>query len=210
MTRLGHSLQAASRAEDDGADLDWIVAALVHDIGDGLAPENHSQLAAAIVRPYVGEEVTWVVQMHGLSPGLLRRSPPWPRSPRTPGVPQPPVVRELRALLRAVGPGGVRPGPPDAPTRALRADGARGVQPPSGDRLRPNGWVRRTIGRLGAGAPQPAPIRPRCSARSRWSYSSPLAVMVPAQCSRARKPWTALRMLRAARCDSAGDSPIAA
>lgn len=66
VTRLEHSLQAASRAEDDDAGVDWIVAALVHDIGDVLAPENHSQLAAAILRPYVAAEVTWVVQMHGL------------------------------------------------------------------------------------------------------------------------------------------------
>jgi predicted HD phosphohydrolase len=66
VTRLEHSLQSATRAETDGADTDWVVAALVHDIGDALAPENHSQMAAAILRPYVREEVTWVVQMHGL------------------------------------------------------------------------------------------------------------------------------------------------
>ena len=42
------------------------MAALLHDIGDELAPENHSQVAAAIIRPYVSEEVTWVVTMHGL------------------------------------------------------------------------------------------------------------------------------------------------
>jgi len=66
ITRYEHSLQSATRAEADGADIDWIVAALFHDIGDVLAPENHSQLAAAILRPYVREEVTWVVNMHGL------------------------------------------------------------------------------------------------------------------------------------------------
>jgi predicted HD phosphohydrolase len=66
VTRLGHSLQSATRAERDGADIEWIVAALVHDIGDGLAPANHSQLAASIIRPYVREEVTWVVLMHGV------------------------------------------------------------------------------------------------------------------------------------------------
>ena len=66
VSRLQHSLQAATRAERDGADSEWIVAALVHDIGDGLAPENHSQLAAAVVRPYVRGEVTWVVAMHGV------------------------------------------------------------------------------------------------------------------------------------------------
>ncbi|MFP8778148.1 HD domain-containing protein [Hydrogenophaga sp. RWCD_12] len=66
VSRLEHSLQSATRAEADGADIDTIVAALVHDIGDELAPENHSQMAAAILRPYVRAEVTWVVEMHGL------------------------------------------------------------------------------------------------------------------------------------------------
>jgi predicted HD phosphohydrolase len=66
VTRLGHSLQAATRAQRDGADVDMVVAALVHDIGDELAPDNHSQLAAAILRPYVRAEVTWTVLMHGL------------------------------------------------------------------------------------------------------------------------------------------------
>jgi predicted HD phosphohydrolase len=66
ISRLAHSLQAASRAEDDGADEEYILAALVHDLGDDLAPLNHSQLAAAIVRPYVRPEVTWVIYQHGL------------------------------------------------------------------------------------------------------------------------------------------------
>ena len=66
ISRLEHSLQSASRAEDDGADIDTVVAALLHDIGDVLAPDNHSQMAAAIIRPYVRAEVTWVVEMHGL------------------------------------------------------------------------------------------------------------------------------------------------
>ncbi len=66
VSRLEHSLQSASRAEADGADLETIVAALVHDLGDELAPENHSQFAAAILRPYVRAEVTWIVEMHGL------------------------------------------------------------------------------------------------------------------------------------------------
>jgi predicted HD phosphohydrolase len=66
VTRLEHSLQTATRAQHDGADVDMVVAALVHDIGDELAPDNHSQLAAAILRPYVRAEVTWTVLMHGL------------------------------------------------------------------------------------------------------------------------------------------------
>ncbi|MGA8259536.1 MAG: HD domain-containing protein [Arenicellales bacterium] len=66
ISRLGHSLQTATRAENDGADEEMVFAALMHDIGDVLAPENHSQLAASIIRPYVREEVTWIVEHHGL------------------------------------------------------------------------------------------------------------------------------------------------
>jgi predicted HD phosphohydrolase len=66
VTRLEHSLQTATRAEADGADEEMIAGALVHDLGDGLAPENHSNYAAEIVRPYVRAEVTWVVEHHGL------------------------------------------------------------------------------------------------------------------------------------------------
>ena len=66
ISRLQHSLQSATRAEADGADDELIVAALIHDLGDDLAPENHSQLAAAIIRPYVRAEVTWILEMHGV------------------------------------------------------------------------------------------------------------------------------------------------
>ena len=66
ITRLEHSLQSATRARLDGASTDWIVAALVHDIGDELAPFNHSELAAAIVQPYVAEEIHWVILHHGV------------------------------------------------------------------------------------------------------------------------------------------------
>ena len=64
--RCEHALQSATRARRDGADVDWVVAALLHDIGDGLAPMNHDRFAAEIVRPYVREEVTWVVEHHGV------------------------------------------------------------------------------------------------------------------------------------------------
>ena len=66
ISRLGHSLQSAARAADDGADDDMIVGALLHDIGDLHAPANHSAYAAAILRPYVRPEVAWVVDKHGL------------------------------------------------------------------------------------------------------------------------------------------------
>lgn len=64
--RLEHSLQAATRAYRDGADEEIVVAALLHDIGDLLAPHNHSEVAAAVLRPYVSERTYWVVRNHGL------------------------------------------------------------------------------------------------------------------------------------------------
>jgi len=66
VTRLQHSLQTATRALRDGADDEMVLAALLHDIGDELAPYNHSEMAAAIVRPYVRPEVAWIVEHHGL------------------------------------------------------------------------------------------------------------------------------------------------
>jgi predicted HD phosphohydrolase len=65
ITRLEHALQGATRAMREGADTDWIVAALLHDIGDGLAPQNHDRFAAEVVRPFLREECTWVVEHHG-------------------------------------------------------------------------------------------------------------------------------------------------
>ena len=66
LSRLGHSLQTATRAMRDGADEELVVAALIHDIGDELAPYNHTEIAAAIIRPYVRPEVSWIVEKHGL------------------------------------------------------------------------------------------------------------------------------------------------
>ena len=65
ITRLEHALQAATRAYREGADIDWVVAAVLHDIGDGLAPQNHDHFAAEIIRPYMREEVVWTVAHHG-------------------------------------------------------------------------------------------------------------------------------------------------
>ena len=66
VSRLEHSLQSATRAERDGADEEMIVATLLHDIGDNLAPFNHSQLVASVLRPYVSEKVYWIMLHHGL------------------------------------------------------------------------------------------------------------------------------------------------
>ncbi len=65
VSRLDHSLQSATRAWRDGADTDWVVAALLHDIGDIMAPYNHAACAAAILRPFLREQCVWVVETHG-------------------------------------------------------------------------------------------------------------------------------------------------
>ena len=66
VSRLEHSLQTATRALRDGADDELVAAALIHDVGDELAPYNHAEIAAGILRPYVRPEVTWIVEQHGL------------------------------------------------------------------------------------------------------------------------------------------------
>lgn len=66
LSRLAHCLQTATRAQNDGADEELVAAALMHDIGDELAPYNHAEIAAGIIRPYVRAEVTWIVEQHGL------------------------------------------------------------------------------------------------------------------------------------------------
>jgi len=65
VTRLGHSVQSATRAWRDGADIDWVVSALLHDIGDIYAPYNHDEYAATILKPFVREQCTWCVHNHG-------------------------------------------------------------------------------------------------------------------------------------------------
>jgi len=64
--RYQHSLQSATRAYRDGASEELVVAALLHDIGDMLAPCNHGELAAAILRPYVSDRTYWIVKHHGI------------------------------------------------------------------------------------------------------------------------------------------------
>ncbi|MGI9238127.1 MAG: HD domain-containing protein [Woeseiaceae bacterium] len=69
ISRLQHCLQTATRAENDGADDETIACALLHDIGDVLAPTNHSQIAAALLAPYVSEKNHWIVKHHGVFQG---------------------------------------------------------------------------------------------------------------------------------------------
>ena len=65
VSRLEHSLQSATRAYKDGESDEMVVAALLHDIGDELAPMNHSEYAASILKPYVSEKTHWIIEKHG-------------------------------------------------------------------------------------------------------------------------------------------------
>ncbi|MDW3204920.1 MAG: HD domain-containing protein [Alphaproteobacteria bacterium] len=69
VTRYVHSLQSATLAHRDGADEELVVAALLHDIGDILSPYNHSEMAAAMLKPFVSDKTHWIVKHHGLFQG---------------------------------------------------------------------------------------------------------------------------------------------
>ena len=67
--RLEHCLQTATRAHRDGRDEEYVVMALLHDIGDTLGSYNHPDIAAAILRPFVSEKLHWMCQNHGIFQG---------------------------------------------------------------------------------------------------------------------------------------------
>jgi predicted HD phosphohydrolase len=67
--RLTHSLQTATRAHRDGRDEEYVVCALLHDIGDTLGSYNHPDIAAAILKPFVSEENLTMVEKHGIFQG---------------------------------------------------------------------------------------------------------------------------------------------
>ena len=67
--RYTHSLQTATRALRDGRDEEYVVCALLHDIGDTLGSFNHPDIAAAILKPFVSDENHWMVQHHGIFQG---------------------------------------------------------------------------------------------------------------------------------------------
>jgi len=66
ISRLEHSLQGATRALLAKEDLEMVMAVLFHDIGDSLAPYSHSEMAAAILRPFVSEKIYWIIKHHGV------------------------------------------------------------------------------------------------------------------------------------------------
>jgi predicted HD phosphohydrolase len=69
ISRLEHSLQTATRAHKAGMDEEYVVCALIHDIGDTLGVYNHPDIAAAVLKPFVSEANLWMVQNHGIFQG---------------------------------------------------------------------------------------------------------------------------------------------
>ena len=67
--RLEHCLQTATRAYRDGRDEEYVVCALLHDLGDILLPASHAELGAAILKPYVSDENHWMLEHHGIFQG---------------------------------------------------------------------------------------------------------------------------------------------
>jgi predicted HD phosphohydrolase len=67
--RMQHSLQTATLAERGGEDEEYVVCALLHDIGDTLGSFNHADVAAAILKPFVSEENHWMVEKHAIFQG---------------------------------------------------------------------------------------------------------------------------------------------
>lgn len=67
--RLTHSLQTATRAHRAGKSDDYVACALLHDIGDTLGSANHADIAAAIVKPFVDDDLHWMVEQHGVFQG---------------------------------------------------------------------------------------------------------------------------------------------
>lgn len=67
--RLQHSLQTATRAHRDGRPDDYVVMALIHDIGDTLGAYNHPDIGAAIIKPFVTEDLHWITANHGVFQG---------------------------------------------------------------------------------------------------------------------------------------------
>ncbi|MDA7088609.1 HD domain-containing protein [Pseudomonas sp. SA3-5] len=67
--RLSHCLQTATLAYRAGRDEEYVVCALLHDIGDTLGSYNHPEVAAAILKPFVSEANHWMIQSHGVFQG---------------------------------------------------------------------------------------------------------------------------------------------
>ena len=67
--RLEHSLQTATRAHRDGRNEEYVVCALLHDIGDTLGTYDHGAVAAAILKPFISEANHWLLENHTVFQG---------------------------------------------------------------------------------------------------------------------------------------------
>jgi predicted HD phosphohydrolase len=66
ITRRDHCLQAATRALRDGKDEEYVVVALMHDVGEPLGPFNHGEVIASILRPFICRDNYFMLAQHGL------------------------------------------------------------------------------------------------------------------------------------------------
>ncbi len=121
--RLQHSLQAATRAVRDGRDEEYVVCALLHDIGESLGPFNHGEVVAAVLKPFVSEANHWMLEHHPVFQvyfyGRHLGDRPERSASAIAAAPLRPHGRILRALRRDL----VRPGLPERADGHLRADG---------------------------------------------------------------------------------------
>lgn len=69
--RMTHSLQTATRAHRGGENEEYVVCALLHDIGDTLGSFNHADVGASILKPFVSAENFWMVEKHGMFQGYF-------------------------------------------------------------------------------------------------------------------------------------------
>jgi predicted HD phosphohydrolase len=67
--RLTHCLQTATLAHKDGRDEEYVICALLHDIGDTLGPFNHADIAAVLLEPFISEQNHWMIKHHAIFQG---------------------------------------------------------------------------------------------------------------------------------------------
>lgn len=59
-----HSIQSATLALADGRPDEYVVAALLHDIGFIACPPTHGEFAARLLQPYVDPSIVWMLERH--------------------------------------------------------------------------------------------------------------------------------------------------
>ena len=121
VNRLEHSLQTATRAEKDGRDDEYVLCALLHDIGDTLSPYSHPDIAAGILKPFVSEANHFMVKHHGEFQGYYFWDYIGLDKNARDNAPRLAVLRAHRGVLREVRPDGVRRRLREQPARTLRA-----------------------------------------------------------------------------------------